>query len=199
MNPTIESKIPNNTFCPDKIFIKFDTYITQVQILDNIQVSNQRKISTRTLGLVSISEKVGLKKIEIIKDGITLYSAEKKQTWEICDNQLNSQQIHAIDNLPQNKEEIFHEFYSRKLTLMLKKVFQHKNYPVNHKISINHAQIPYKFFISDESSKNKIVFIGNNLNKNIVFKSSIAQDLSIEIEINNLPLEHINNLCCLNI
>lgn len=79
----MESRIPNNTFCPDNIFTKLDTYITQVQILDNIQVSNQRKILSRTLGQVSILEKVGQKKIEIIKDELTLYSAEKKKIGEL--------------------------------------------------------------------------------------------------------------------
>ena len=192
----MESTIPNNTFCPDQIFKRLDTYITQVQILDNIQVSNSRKISSRTLGLISLSEKVGQKNIEITKDGLTLYCAKKARDWKIVENLLNSQQISAIENLPQTKEQIFLEFYSRKLTHKLKEIFQLKDYPIDRAISLNHAQVPYEFLISHESTTSKIIFVGTNLENDIVFKSSFYKDAQVQVISNNLSLEHINQLCC---
>ncbi|MCC0175840.1 hypothetical protein I4641_02440 [Waterburya agarophytonicola K14] len=194
----MESTIPNTTFCPDEIFKRLDTYITQVQILDNIQVSNPRKILSRTLGLISLSEKVGQKKIEITKDGLTLYCAKKARDWTIVENQLNREQISVIENLPQTKEQIFLEFYSRKLTHKLKEIFQLKNYPIDRAISLNHAQVPYEFLISHESTTNKIIFVGTNLENDIVFKSSFYKNAQVQVITNNLSLEHINQLCCFN-
>ena len=145
----MESTISNTTFCPDNIFNRLDKYITQIKILDNIPVSNLRKFSSRTLGLISLSEKFGQKDIQITKDGITLYCARKACEWEIFENQLNSQQILAIENLPQTREQIFLEFYSRKFTQKLKEIFRQKKYPINKTVSLNHAQEPYNFLISE--------------------------------------------------
>lgn len=154
----MESTVQSTTFCPDKIFNRLDKYITQVQILDNIQVSYQRKFLSRTLGLISLSEKVGQKKIEITLDGLILYRAEKDRNWIVYENLLSQKQILDIENLPQNKEQILLEFYSRKLTHKVKDIFQLKNYPINRNISLNHAQIPYKFYISKESTDSRIIF-----------------------------------------
>lgn len=191
----MESTTPNATFCPDRIFNSLDEYITQVQILDNIQVSNLRKITSRTLGLISLSEKLGQKDIEIIKDGLTLYRAKKTTDWEIIELQLNNQQIQAIENLPQTKEQILIEFYGRKLTYKLKKVFQYKNYPLNRPISLNHAQIPYDFWIDDESTSSEIVFRGIDIEDDVVFESSFSTEGQAKVMKNNLSLEHINQLC----
>lgn len=194
----MESTAQVTTFCPDKIFFRLDKYITQVQILDNIQVSYQRKILSRTLGLISLSEKVGQKKIEITQDGLTLYYAEKDRDWIVAENLLSLRQISDIENLPQTKEQILLEFYSRKLTHKVKEIFRLKNYPINKIISLNHAQIPYSFYISHESTKSQIVFIGTNFENEIVFKSSFNNNAQVKILVNNLSLENINQLCCFN-
>lgn len=190
-----ESTNPN-TFCPSNIFDRLDCYITQIKILENIPVSNLRKFSSRTLGLISLSEKLGQKDIEITKNGETIYCASFSRDWVIVQNQLDSQQILAIENLPQTREQIFLEFYSRKLTQKLKDIFQPKKYPINKTVSLNHAQVPYNFFISSESTTRKIIFIGKNTEGGIVFKSFFYSDGLVEIIVNNLPLEHIDRLCC---
>ena len=194
----MESTIPNTTFCPDKIFKRLDKYITQVQILDNIQVSSLRKIESKTLGSISLAEKLGQKDISIIKDGLILYRAKKTTDWEITEYQLNNQQIQAIENLPQTKEQILIEFYGRKLTHKLKTVFQHKNYPLNKLISLNHAQIPYDFWIDNESTSREIVFKGINIENDVVFESSFSTEGQTRVIKNNLSLEHINQLCSLD-
>ena len=191
----MESTIPNATFCPDEIFNRLDEYITQVQILDNIQISNPRKITSRTLGLISLSEKLGQKNIEIIKDERILYRAKKTTDWEIIELQLKDRQIQAIENLPQTKEQILIEFYGRKLTHKLKKVFQSKNYPLNKLISLNHAQVPYDFWIDNNSTSSEIVFRGINIEEDVVFESSFSNEGQAKVILNNLPLEHINQLC----
>lgn len=192
----MESTIPNTTFCPDIIFNRLDTYITQVQILDNQQVSNPKKITSRTLGSIFLSETVGIKKIEIVKDEIAIYSATKTDDWKIIENQLNCQQIVAIESLPQTKNEIFLEYYGRKLTLKLKEVFQEINYPIDRVISLNHSQIAYNFIISPESTSENIVFTGANVDNEIVFQSSFNRDTQVKVIINNFSLEQLNQLCC---
>lgn len=195
----MESTIPNITFCPDEIFNRLDQYITQVFILDNIQIYNLRKIVSRTLGLISLSEKLGQKNIEIVKDGRTLYCAKKTHDWVIIENRLNNDEILAIEKLPQTKEQIFLEFYSRKLTQKLKDIFQLKKYPINQSISLNHAQVPYIFYISDESTTNKILFVGTNVDHDIVFKSSLCKYGQVEVIENTISLEHTNQLSCFNL
>lgn len=194
----MESVSGNNTFCPDKIFNKLDNYITQVQILDNLQVSNPRKIESRTLGLISLSEKLGGKEIEISKEGLLIYSAKKITEWEIFEQQLNSQQIQDIANLPQTKEQILIDFYGRKLTHKLKKIFQARKYPIDRPISLNHAQIPYDFFIGCSSTPFELIFSGINNEDEIVFESSFSNKGEARIIKNNLSLEHINQLSSFN-
>lgn len=191
----MESTIPNTTFCSDKIFNRLDKYITQVQILDNIQVSNPRKMMSRTLGSISLSEKLGQKDIEIIKDGLTLYRAKKTTDWRIIEHQLNNQQIQAIYNLPQTNEQILIEFYGRKLTMKLKQVFQQNNYPLNKPTSLNHAQVPYDFLIEDKSTSSEIIFRGINFEEDVVFQSSFNKHGQARVIRNNLSLEHISQLC----
>ena len=194
----MESRILSITFCPDKIFNRLDKYITQVQTLDNRSISNPRKITSRTIGLISLSEKLGQKKIEITKDKLTLYRAKKTTEWEIIENQLNDQQIQDIENLPQTKEQTLIDFYGRKLTLKLKQVFQAKKYPVNQPISLNHAQIPYDFIIKAESTAQEIIFVGIDIENKIVFESSFNKEKEARVIKNNLSLEHINQLSSFN-
>ena len=193
------SNIPNVTFCPNKIFSRLDNYITQVQILDNCQISNLRRITSRTLGIISLSEKLAQKEIEITKDGLTLYRAKKTTDWKIITNQLNYQQIQDIENLPQTKEQILIEFYGRKLTYKLKQVFQEKNYPVDRPISLNHAQVPYDFIIKRESTPCEMIFAGINIENEIVFESSFNKRREARIIKNNLSLEHTNQLSSFNL
>ena len=192
----MEGTNKNITFCPDIIFHRLDNYITQVQILDNIQVSNPRKISSRTLGLISLSEILGQKNISIIKHDRTLYRAQKTNEWIIIENKLDDSQIFAIQNLPQTKEQIFLEFYCRKLTYRLKDLFRQKNYPIEQPISLNQAQAPYNFYISNDSTINQLVFVGTNLENDVVFKSSYCTNNQVEVIENILSLEHVNQLSC---
>lgn len=194
----MESTISNTAFCPDEIFNRLDKYITQVQILDNRQISNLRKIASRTLGLISLSEKLGQKEIEITKDGLTLYRAKKTTNWEVIENQLNDRQIQDIKNLPQTKEQILIEFYGRKLTNKLKQVFQSKNYPLNKPISLNHAQVPYDFFIKPESTSSELIFRGFDVENEVVFESSFNKEGEARVVRNDLSLEHTNQLCFFN-
>ena len=193
----MEDKKQNIAFCPDIIFHRLNNYITQVQLLDNIQVSNPRKISSQTLGLISISEILGQKNISIIKHDLTLYRAKKTIDWIIIENKLNDSQILAIQNLPQTKEQIFLEFYCRKLTRRLKELFRQKKYPIEQSISLNHAQDPYDFYISNDSTINKLVFVGTNPeNDDVVFKSSYYTNNQVIVIKNILPLELVNQLSC---
>ena len=180
---------------PDTIFNRLDTYIKQVFLLDNIQISSFRKFPSQTLGLISISEKLGQKDLKITKDDLILYDAKKTVDWVIIENRLSNQQIIAIESLPQTKEQILIEFFGRKLTHKLKRVFQLRNYPINQAISLNHAQVPYKFIISEESTSSEIVFIGISDEGNSIFKSSFDRKSQPKVIENHLSLEHINQLC----
>ena len=182
-------------FHPDTIFNRLDTYIKQVFLLDNIQISSFRKFPSQTLGLISISEKLGQKDLKITKDDLILYDAKKTVDWVIIENRLSNQQIIAIESLPQTKEQILIEFFGRKLTHKLKRVFQLRNYPINQAISLNHAQVPYKFIISEESTSSEIVFIGISDEGNSIFKSSFDRKSQPKVIENHLSLEHINQLC----
>ncbi|BAZ47125.1 hypothetical protein NIES4102_41710 (plasmid) [Chondrocystis sp. NIES-4102] len=190
----MENAIANVIFCPDKVFNILDAYITLVQTLDNVPVLNPRKIMSRTLGLISLCEKLGQKEIEIIKDGLVLYKAEKTTDWQVFEFNLNDQQVLAIESLPQTKEQVLIEFYGRKLTHKLKKVFQSKNYPVNKHISLNHAQVPYSFWIDSKSTSSEIFFVGINTEDNVVFESSLNKSKQVKVIKNYLSLEHINQL-----
>jgi hypothetical protein len=194
----MKSKVEENTFCPDIIFNKLDKYITQIQILDNIPVSSNRKITSRSLGLISLSEKLGQKKIEIVKDNLVLYCAQKTCDWIITVNNLQNQEILAIENLPQTKEEILIEFYGRQLTNKLKETFQTQNYPINAAISLNHGQVPYDFCISSDSTQEKIVFVGTDSETKMVFRSAFHKNMQVEVIENHLTLERLNQLCCFN-
>lgn len=185
-------------FCPDDIFLKLDTYITQLQILENIQLSNTRRISTRTMGSISILENIGQKQIEINDSGVVLYLAKKTEDWKIIENILENWQIEAIKNLPQTKEEIFIDFYSRTLTHKLKELFQAKSYPIEQQIILNHAQLPYSFHISPESTTKRLIFVGTNFENEIVFLSSYYKDTRIQISQSDFLLEHVNQLSCFN-
>ncbi|MGL5938842.1 MAG: hypothetical protein ACRC2S_00415 [Waterburya sp.] len=187
------STLLNNTFCPDTIFCKLNQYITQVLLLDNNQVSNLKKILSRTLGTITISEKSKQKEIEIVKDNLVLYQATKADDWLIVENNLVDAQIQAISNLPQTKEEIFIEFYARQLTEKLKSIFQPKQYPIAQPISVNNTEIPFNFCLSPESTTNKLVFVGTQ-NNNIIFKSSFSSNNQVELLENQLSLEHLNRL-----
>jgi preprotein translocase subunit SecD len=183
------------TFCPDKIFDRLDRYFTQVLLLDSQQISNPKKIESRTLGSITISESLGQKKIEIVKNSLVLYCAEKDKSWKIVENQLDALQISTIETLPQTKEEIYLEFYGRKLTLKLKDIFQKQKYPLERRISLNQTQVPYKFYISRESTPDKIIFVGINRDEDLIFKSSFDNHL-VKVIKNNLSLEHLNHLSC---
>jgi hypothetical protein len=183
------------TFCPDKIFDRLDRYFTQVLLLEDRQISNPRKIESRTLGSITLSESLGQKKVEIVKNGFILYCAEKGNNWKIVENNLDALQVSTIEALPQTKEEIYLEFYSRKLTLKLKDIFQRQKYPIERRISLNQTQVPYKFYISRESTPDKIIFVGIDRDDDLIFKSSFDNNL-VKVMENNLSLEHLNHLSC---
>jgi hypothetical protein len=188
------STLRNNTFCPDTIFSRLNNYITQVLLLDNVQISNLKKILSRTLGTITISERLEQKSIEIIKDNLVLYQANKADKWLVFVNKLADAQIKAISNLPQTKEEIFIEFYARQLTKKLKDIFRQKKYPISQPHCLNDTQVPYDFYLTSESTTIKLIFVGTDQHDQVIFKSSFSGNNQVELIENRLSLEHLNQL-----
>lgn len=188
-----------NTFSPEIIFKKLDGYITQVLTLENIVIKNPRKFESRTLGRITIAENLGEKTIQIVKDGTFLYSATKLlQGWEVKINLLSEEQIKSIQSLPQNKNEVFLEFFARTLTIRLKEIFQAKSYPIESSITLSNAQVPYKFYIAEQSTNQLIIFRGTNEEGEQLFKSSFSfgkDGLLVRIIENELPFDHLSQLC----
>lgn len=188
-----------DTFCPEDIFDSLEKYFSLVNKLDNVPKSNFSSISTRTIGTVTIADTVDSKNIKIVRNNIDLYSAHQSNgDWVVEINSLEQQEISIILHLPKNKDRLFAEFYGRKLTYRLKEFFQAKNYPINLPISLHDAQEPYYFCISDESDREKIVFLGFDSEQKTVFKSYFYPNQAIFIPINSLPLAHINQLSSCN-
>ena len=191
----MESSVLIHTFCPEKIFSRVNTYITQVFLLENREILNPLKFMSRSLGQILCSENDGQKHIEIVREGVTLYQASKTDDWSVVENQLTARQTHSILSLPQNKEQIITEFYGRKLTHKLKGIFQRKNYPINKPVSLNCTQIPYDFYINgQESTSDEIFFTGINLENNIVVFESSYKDKQARVLTNTMSLEHTSQL-----
>ena len=81
------------TFSPEIIFNQLDGYILQVFQLDNKPLLNPRSFNSRTLGTITIVENLGEKNIQLVKRGITLYSATKAENWTIRLNSLNQNPV----------------------------------------------------------------------------------------------------------
>ena len=185
-----------DTFCPEAIFESLNAYFSLVGKLSYTPESNFKSISTRTIGTVTIADTVECKKIEIVRNNLNLYSARRNSggNWVVETNSLSQQEIEIVLHLPTSKDRLFAEFYGRKLTCRLKELFQAKNYPINLRMSLHDAPVPYYFCISDESALKKIIFLGKNSEQNTVFKSYFYPNRAIFIPINSLPLTHINQL-----
>ena len=184
-------------FCPEDIFESLDKYFSLVQELNNISKSDLRSVSfsTRTIGIVTITNNAESKNIQIVRDSINLYSAYKNDdNWEVDSNLLQPREISIILHLPNNKEQLLSEFYGRQLTFRLKELFQAENYPINQKISFHNAQVPYYFCISDESNRQQIIFLGFDLEQQNIFKSYFYPDRAVFTPINSLPISHLNQL-----
>lgn len=183
------------TCCPKKLFESLDGYISLVHQLDNIPKFSYKSISTRTIGTVTIVENNEQTSIQIARNGSDLYYAWMKNgLWTVETNCLEDYLISIIYHLPITKEQLFAEFYGRKLTIKLKELFQKQNYPIGKQIGFYNTPNPYSFWISDESNFQKIVFLGCDIGRKIVFKSCFYQNQAIFIPLCSLLFTHLNQL-----
>jgi hypothetical protein len=192
----LQENIDSELINPEEIFVKLDNYIVALYRLSNIEPISPRQIETKTLGIVSITEKLGEKNITLaqVKEDFILYQATKTKDWSINTNYLEQSQIEAIRNLPSNGEEILIDFYSRNLTENLKNIFRARKYPISEPISLNVTSVPYKFEISVESRNNYLVFVGFDDSNTLIFKSCLNNSGNIQIVHNSVSLEHLNQL-----
>jgi hypothetical protein len=183
------------TCCPKKLFESLDGYISLVHQLDNIPKSSHKSINTRTIGTITIVENNEQTSIRIARNGNDLYSAWMRNgNWLIETNCLENHEISIVLHLPKTKEQLFAEFYGRRLTHKLKELFKKQNYPIGQQIGFYNTPKPYTFCISDESNPEKIVFLGCNCSQKTVFKSCFYHNQAIFIPLSSLPFSHLNQL-----
>ena len=184
-----------NTFCPENVFESLDKYLSLVCQLNNNSRSGRKAIDTRTIGTVTIVDDTQNKNIRIVRDGTTIYFACKSNgKWGIESNFLQPYEISIILHLPENKEQLYAEFYGRKLSFGLKKLFQAENYPIGRRIILHNTEVPYYFCISNESDRQTICFLGFDSEEIDIFKSYFYPNQAVFIALNGLPLTHLNQL-----